>query len=262
MKTKVESATIWRANDPNYPGVPQPPPPEVLARSTSRATVDYDTYVLRFSRELRFNALLMVAGIVAIIGAGFYLSGVGLIIIAALGIGLGIGGFVGYMAADRAHSAYTRDLAVSVSETYEPRQRPTPPPATVRPFVASSNGDRRTTNTGRLDFTPQVWRDLFDRALTNGGVITRDDVAKKALDRQWYYGEGYGKLLEELTRLGFIDARNRLTPAALEWYADQIPLPLASIPVRPRVGRTDGGRTADGRGRGAQWGGGEGDNDD
>ena len=238
-KRTVESAVpIWRREDPNYPGVPQPPP-EVVARSTSRSTVDYDTYVLRFSRELRLNALLMTVGIVLIIGAMFYLSGIGLITVAAVGVGLGISGFVGYMAADRAHSSYTRDLAVSVSETYE---RPTPPPQpqTVRPFVASGNGDGRTTNTGRLDFTPEMWRDFFDRALANGGAVNRDDVAKKALGRQWYYGEGYGKLLEELTRLGFVDARNRLTPAALAWYEQQIPLPLTSIPTRPRVGRTDG----------------------
>lgn len=262
MKKKVESATIWRDTDINYPGVPQPPPPEVLTRSTSRATVEYEQYVLAYAAQQRGHILLMVAGIVITIGAAVYLSGSWLIITLAIGLGLAFGGFVGAAFAADAHNSYTRHLAISTSETYEPRQRPAPPPATVRPFVASSNGDRRTTNTGRLDFTPQVWRDLFDRALTNGGVINRDDVAKKALDRQWYYGEGYGKLLEELTRLGFIDARNRLTPAALEWYADQIPLPLASIPVRPRVGRTDGGRTADGRGRGAQWGGGEGDNDD
>ena len=41
---RVESATIWRATDINYPGVPQPPP-DVVTRATSRAVVDYEIFV-------------------------------------------------------------------------------------------------------------------------------------------------------------------------------------------------------------------------
>lgn len=243
---------IWRGRDPNYPGVPQPP--EVLARSTSRATVDYETYVLAYAAQQRGHALLLTAGVVVVIGAAFYLSPPWLIIAVAVGLGLAFGGATGYGTARDAHRSYTRHLAVSVSETYE-RAQPAPPPATVRPFVESSGNGQRTTNTGRLNFPPDVWRSLFDLALANGGMVNRDAVAKRAgIGRQWYYGEGYGRLLEELTRLGFLDNRNRLTPAALQWYAEEIPLPLAALPARPRNGRTDGGRTGAAGANGTEWG--------
>lgn len=247
--TADTGAPLWRATDPNYPEVPQPP--EVVARSTSKANVTYDDYVHRHAALQRNHILLMVTGIVATICAAYYLSGIALVIVAAVAVGLAFAGAVGFATAAGAHRSYTQHLAISTSETYERPAAATPQPATVRPFVVSSSGDGRTTNTGRLDFAPEVWRDFFDRALANGGAVNRDDVAKKALERSWYYGEGYGKLLEELTRLGFIDARNRLTPAALAWYDQQIALPLTTIPVRPRVGRTDG-RT-DGA-DGAFWG--------
>lgn len=252
-KRTVESATIWRANDPNYPGVPQPPG-DVVTRATTRATVDYETYVNAYAAQQRGHVLLLTAGVVIGIGAAFYLSPPWLIIAAALGIGMTAAGVVGFGVAMDAHHSYTRNLAVSVSETYE-RPAVAPPPATVRPYVASANGDGRTTNTGRLNFSPEVWRDLFDRALARGGVITRDEVAKPAgVGRAWYHGEGWGRFLEELTRLGFIDARNRLTPAALQWYADAIPLPLTAIPVRSRIERTNGERTANERHQEEGWG--------
>lgn len=256
--TTAAERPIWRADNPNYPGIPQEPepPPDVLTRATSRATVEYETYVLAYAAQQRGHVLLLSAGVVVTIGAAVYLTGHWLIILAAIGIGMALAGSAGYVTAADAHASYTRDLAVSVSETYEPRQKPAPPPATVRPFVASANTTSHTTSTGRLDFTPEVWRVLFDRALANGGVINRDDVAKPArVGREWYHGDGYGRFLEELTRLGFIDGRNRLTPAALAWYADTIPLPLTSIPVRSRNERTNERTNANERGRAApEWG--------
>ena len=246
----VASPTPLYRTDPAYPGVPLAEPGEVAARTTSRATVDYDTFVLRYAARQRGHVLLATAGVILILGAGIYLpDGPAIIVLIALGIGAIMAGGVGFFIAAGAHDTYTQHLAVSVSETYH--TRPAAPPATVRPFVVSANGDGRTTNTGRLDFTPQVWQALFDRALANGGFINRDDVAKRVLPRRWYYGEGYGQLLEELTRLKFIDARNRLTPAALAWYEQQIPLPLAALPTRPRNGRTD--ERTDGA-DGAEWG--------
>jgi hypothetical protein len=240
---RVEStvdAPIWRGVDPNYPGVPQPPPGEVLTRATTRATVDYDTYTLRYASRVFWYVMLMAFGAVIFVGVAFYLQPPAAIVVGAFGIGALFGGAAGTVAVVDAHRSYTRDLAHSISETYERPQPPAPTgPATVRPFVPSA-ADPRTTNTGRLNFTPQVWRDLFDYALANGGTITRDRAQAAGVGRPWYHGEGWGQLLAELTRLGFIDGRNRLTPAALQWYADAIPLPLATIPTRSRIERTNG----------------------
>lgn len=238
MKRVIESAApIWK-DDINYPGVPADPP--VAARTTSRATVTYETYVLQYAARQRGHVLLATAGVVLALGAMYLVDGTALLVILiSLGVGGLMSGGVGFAIAADAHASYTRNLAVSVSETYE-RRPTTPPPATVRPYVASSNGDGRTTNTGRLNFTAQVWKALFDRALANGGVISRDGVARPAgVGRDWYHGDGYGHLLGELTRLGFIDGRNRITPAALSWYEAQIPLPLAAFPVRTGIERTN-----------------------
>lgn len=215
---------------------------DLTARSTSRATVDYDTYVLRYAARQRGHVLLAVVGLVVTIGAAVYLSGAWLIMAAAVGIGLSAAGCAGFLVTADAHATYTRHLAVSVSETYS-RPAPRPQPETVRPFVASANGDGRTTNTGPLAFSPQVWRDLFDRALANGGAVVRDDAQRAGVGRRWYHGEGWGQFQAELTRLGFIDGRNRLTPAALSWYDQQIALPLDAFPVRSRNARTNGERT-------------------
>ena len=211
----------------------------LTARTTSRATVDYDTYVLRYGARQRGNVLLAVVGVVLTTGALIVLSGPGLVLAVAAGIGLIAAGSVSFVVTFDAHASYARALAVSVSETYD-RKAAAPPPATVRPFVASSSNGH-TTHTGPLSFTPEVWRNLFDRALANGGAVNRDDVAKPAgIGRDWYHGDGYGRFLGELTRLGFIDARNRLTPAALSWYEQQIALPLAAFPSRSPNDRTNG----------------------
>lgn len=234
MKRRFEQianpAPLWQ-DDVNYPGVPKH---ELAAKTTSRATVDYDTYVLRYAARQRGNVLLITAGVMTAVGAAIYLSGAALVLIAAGGIGAALAGCAGFVVAAQAHGSYTRDLAVSVSETWH--RNPPPRPATVRPFVASNNGDGKTTTTGRLDFTPGMWRDLFDLAMKNGGVVNRDDVAKPArIGREWYHGAGYGSFLSELTHLGFIDDHNRLTPAALAWYEQQIALPLTTAtPRSPR----------------------------
>jgi hypothetical protein len=250
---RVESATIWRATDINYPGVPQPPP-EVVTRATSRAVVDYEIYVNAYAAQQRGHVLLSTFGVVLTIGAAFYLSPPWLIITIAAGIGMLFAGAVGFGVAMDAHRSYTRDLAVSVSETYE-RPAPPPPPATVRPFVVDDSNGHRTIRTGRLDFQPPVWQSLFNRALANGGSITRDDAKDAGVGRTWYHGEGWGKLQQELQRQGIIDARNRITDRGLAWYDEHVPLPLAAFPARSRRERTNGERTANERPQqGEEWG--------
>jgi hypothetical protein len=250
MADRFEAATsvngeIWRGVDPAYPGVPQPPP--VIAQQSNRTTVDYRDYVFSSGTRQFLYVFIAFAGLSLAIGATIRGSGGGQVAGIVIGLGLFVSGMVGFVVTRDAHNTYTRYLAHSTSFTYAQPQA-APPPATVRPFVVADEHRPRRTSTGRLDFTPQVWKALFDRALDNDGIVNRDDVAKKCgIGRQWYYGGGYGQFLGELTRLGFIDSRNRLTAKALQWYADTIPLPLAAIATRPPIGRTDGGRTADGR---------------
>lgn len=55
MKRRIEAIanpTPLYRTDPAYPGVPLAEPGEVAGRTTSRATVDYDTYVLRYAALL------------------------------------------------------------------------------------------------------------------------------------------------------------------------------------------------------------------
>lgn len=219
----------------HHPTPDDPPPADVLARTFARSHDTHDEYVVRYTARQRGHVLLTATGLALGVVAALHLAGLAQHLLIALGAILTITGGVSYFVMSSAHRTYTQYLAVSVSETYERPTPPSPQPVTIRPFVASANGDGRTTNTGRLDFPPTVWRDLFDRALAKGGAVTRDDARAAGVGRRWYYGETAWKgFLEELTRLGFVDGRNRITPAAREWYAAQIPLPLAAIPSRPR----------------------------
>lgn len=234
MKPVTESAApIWK-DDINYPGVPALP----VSKTTSRATVTYETYVLDYAARQRGHVLLATAGLIMALGAMYLIDNNALLVLfIALGVGGIMSGSIGFAIAADAHASYTRNLAVSVSETWERRQPPAP--ATVRPFVASSDGDGRTTNTGRLNFTPPVWQALFNRAMSNGGFIDRDNVCKKAgIGRRWYHSDpnsadGFRAFLAELRQIQFVDDRNRLTDIALTWYAQQIGLPLDAIPLSP-----------------------------
>lgn len=254
---------IWRPSDnPAYPGIPIEPE-NVVARSTSRATVDYPTYVRGYAARLFWYVFLMVCGAVGVVAAAVYTTGVIMVIAVMIGIGLTMASAVACMAAVGAHDVYTRYLAVSTSETYEPR-RAAPPPATVRPFVASSDGDGRTINTGQLNFEPQVWQSLFNLALANGGVVDKENVCRRAgIGRRWYHtdpnsADGYRAFQAELRNIGFIDQRNRLTDTALAWYAAQIPLPLDALPSRTPVDRPTADRPPTDRPNRGKWGGGEG----
>ena len=249
MADRFEAATsvdgeIWRATDPFYPAVPQEPP--VVLRQSNRAIVAYEIYVLDYGARQRSNMLLAGLGIVLVVVAGAYLSGLWLVVVAILG-GVGIlAGLGSLWITAEAHDQYRNELAVSVSETYE-QPHAAPPPATVRPFVAATEEGGRATRAGRFDFTPAVWQALFSRALQNGGVLTRDTVVKPSGVGREHYHEGYERFIGELTRLGFVDERKRLTAAALAWYAEVIPLPLPPFASRTRSERTNGERTANER---------------
>ena len=221
---------------------------DLTARSTSRATVDYATYVLRYGARQRGNILLSVFGVVLTTGALIILYCPALVVAVAVGIGLIAAGSVAFVVTLDAHGSYTRDLAVSISETYN--RKTAPPPQTVRPFVASGSSGR-TTNTGRLEFPPQVWQSLFDLALGNGGAVDKENVSRKAgIGRRWYHTDpnstdGYRAFLAELRGIGFVDERNRLTDRALAWYQEQIALPLSALPLRSNaVGRRSVGQDA------------------
>lgn len=218
------------------------PPDELTARTSTRATVDYQTYVLAYGGRQRANILIAVLGLNSIVAASIYLYGAWLVVALAVGLALLFAGGVSFIITGAAHATYTRHLAISTSETWHTRPEPAPPAAaTVRPFVASQNATNgRTTLAGALAFPPGVWRDLFNRALANGGVVTRDGAQAARVGAQWYRGDNYNQLLAELTRLGFIDAHKRLTPAAREWYDAAIPLPLDHLPHRSPVERTNG----------------------
>lgn len=204
------------------------------SRVTNRATVDYDTYVLRYGAAQRFNVLLMFSGITAVVGSIVYLPVPGAVIGLTIGLGLTAGGAAGWLAAGQAHSEY-REMAVSMTETYE-HPRAAVVDHGVRPFVASSNGGGRSTvKTGQLRFEPRIWQELFDRALHNGGVIDTGVAKRSGVGARWYHTDydnrqdGYQALLTELRNLRFIDDRNRLTDIALRWYETTIDLPLSKI---------------------------------
>ena len=227
-----------RRDDINYPGAGG----DLTQRQTSRATVDYDTYVLRYAARQRGNILMAAAGIVAGLGAGLFLDGSALVLIVAAAVGCTVAGFAGFAVAADAHASYTRDLAVSVSETWHTRPA-AEPSRNPRVFVASENPN--TIRASRLTFSPVVWQSLLDNALSNGGAVTRDGAKVSGVGRDWYHGDGYGNLLTELSRLGFIDERNRITDRWLAWYDAQFPaLPLAALAKNRTHERTNGERTA------------------
>lgn len=255
MKRVIDSAApLWK-DDINYPGVPPMPDRPLAAKVTNRATVDYDTYVLAYTTRKVLYVMLAALGAAGAVLAVAATTGAAMVILAALSIGAALSGVVGVMVITDAHHTYTRHLAVAVTETYHdrPAAPPSPPPPTARPIVASANGNPHTTRTGRLQFEPTVWRDLFDRALRNGGAVTRDGALSARVGREWYHGEGWGHLQEELTHLGFIDHRNRLTAKALDWYEKEIPLPLSVLPLRTGVERTNDRSERTNDAEGGEW---------
>ena len=177
--------------------------PRAPARQTTRPTVDFDTYVLQFSRAMRGNALLCFAGMACAVGAAVNLDGTALVVFGAVGLGMVGGGLAGAGAGAAAHAAYTQHLAhVEVVDYPEPRQVDE-----VRAFVPTSDGVA-TVRAGRFSLPRSTWSALFATARRNGGRLTRDG-ASKVLPRV-YYRDWQGTL-SDLQRLGLVDGDGRVT---------------------------------------------------
>lgn len=176
-----------------------------LARATQRPAAEFHEYVIAYSRGQRWNVFLIFAGVALAIGAGMYLGGGLLIILAALGLGLTGAGGGGLLIAAGAHASYTRHLGMTTTRTYA---EPPPARAVVRPFVPSTNPS--TVRAGKFQLPAATWAALFNSAATNDGRLTRD-AAMKVLPRSMY--RDWQSTLGELQRLGMVDDDGRVTPA-------------------------------------------------
>ena len=231
-------------DDPNYPGAL--PEISIAARSTVRSSVDYDTFVNGYARKISRYTGMVFAGVAGIMAVIMTVDADWSVVLLAAGMGLVGAGGAGLLASWHSHEQWQNNgYGVSMTETYAP---PPAPAASVRPFVASTNGKAITT--GRLVLSPAVWQSLFNSALSNGGQVTRDGVQASGIERRWYHTDpnapdGYRALLAELRQLQFVDHRNRLTDIALAWYGEQFPaLPLAAL-SRSVAGRSDYARPAE-----------------
>lgn len=233
-------------DDPNYPGIPAAP--SHVAKSTVKSQVDYPTFVNGYARRISSYAFTMVAGITAVIGSYIHVRAEWGVILIAVGAGMAAAGGAGLLATWASHEQwYNAGLGVSTTETYAPPVNAQPG---ARAFVATDNGKR--TRTGRLQLAPTVWQSLIDMALANNGAVTKTIAMRAGVDRQWYHtdyataADGFRQFLIELRRLGFIDAHNGITAAAVDWYNEQYPaLPLAASALRPGADRPTRDRPGD-----------------
>lgn len=235
--------TVYTPSDPNYPsslGIPldpAPPPARPLARATARPSANFSEYVLLYGKAQRHNLIVMTAGMVGAIGAMWYLDGIALIIGVAVAVGLTLGGAGSFLVTGAAHSAYTRHLSTTTTQTYT-----APPPAgpAVRPFVASRNANGattgRTVRAGRFQLPAATWAALFAAAESNDGRLTRD-AATKALPRALY--RDWAGTMAEFQRLGIVDGDGRVT--ADGWTFARRDVAPAGAPPYPNDGDAPAG---------------------
>lgn len=227
-KKTYQAATIWRATNPNYPGVPQPPEEQVVAKtSISSRGVDYYDYVLTYTARQRNHAFMVAIGVALGVATAIYLRGPWLIICAVLAIGLMAAGSAAFLIMAQAHDAYTQ-LLVSHTVTYaDPRPVPV---ADVRPVMPT---DDNTIRLGRFSLPADMWQRLFAAARANKGRLTRDNIVKaRALPRDLYHGDAFQRTLDELKRLGIIDDNNVVT-AAGRAFEQQLRSPHPTAPPSP-----------------------------
>lgn len=220
--------TIWRATNPNYPGVPQPPDDQVVAKtSTSSRGVDYYDYVLTYTARQRNHAFMVAAGVALGVAAAIYMSGPWLILSVTLAISFICAGGAAFVIMAQAHADYTQ-LLVSHTVTYaDPRPVPV---ADVRPVIPTDNN---TIRRGRFTLPADQWLRLFAAARANKGRLTRDNIVKnKALPRELYHGDAFQTTLDELKRLAIIDDNNLIT-AAGHAFEQEIRSPRSPHPAAP-----------------------------
>ncbi len=226
------------------PWRPPAGPPNVLdeplavARATTSTArgVNYDTYVLKYASRQRANILLTVIGLIIGIGAAYYLDGGALLVLSiAIALGLILSGGVSFLVTAGAHDSYTNRLAVSRTENYfDPRPQPT---ADVRPVIHAGDA---TIRRGRFSLPQSTWQKLFESARNNDGRLARDKVvAARGLPRELYHGDAWQTTLDELRRLGLIDADNCITNDGWNFYESlHSPTPPDGAPVRSFIERT------------------------
>lgn len=226
----------------SYESATAAPPP---LRTSTRAAVSFEAFVLDYAREQRRNVFLSFTGIATIAGAIMRTGGTAQIVLCAFGLGLAVAGLAALALAADAHAAYTRLLATATVTTYA-----TPPPASpgVRAFVPSTNGTQ-TIRAGKFKLDAAQWVKLFQTA-GDGGRLTRDGAAK-VLPRELY--RAWGDTLGELARLGIVDDSGIITPAGWTWYKSNVSpystegaSPSGAISTHAR--RTHGRQDADGAG--------------
>ena len=217
----------------------QIPPP---VRTSSRPAADFDSYVLRYSKAQRNNALLIATGAAMIVGAITYTAGAAMVLLVSFGIGQMLAGAVALAIAGKAHERYTEHLATATVTTY---QDPAPA-AAVRAFVPSTNG-APTVRAGKFRLTRQQWTRLFQSS-SEGGRLTRDG-AIKALPRELY--RDWSGTLAELARLGIVDDAGVITPDGWSWYSANVsPYSADALPTSGAQGTHAPARTASTAGQG------------
>jgi phosphate/sulfate permease len=239
LHTTATATPSLLREDPNYPGIPQPPA-GVLTRATTRATVDYPTYVLDYAWRMSMYGAMIGLGLAILSLAAFYLRPPMSYVVGTLALAPGLGGLLGALSARSSHRAFTENLAHAVSETYGPQQvEPVAAQQTDRPFVPS--GDRpRTILVGSHRLTPSRLAGLFQAAEADDGRVKRD-LAVHFLPRDMY--RDWQATVGELQRLGFVDADARPTRAGWAYVRGESPPPPAnhtppgaqSTPARART---------------------------
>lgn len=222
-----------------------------LRKWSNAKSISYEDFVNKFARRQAFYVFMMVLGVFTLLGAVLHSREDMLLYMAGIGAGLMAAGAAGFLFNWQAHDAYLNNgLGVTTTETWTAPRSPAPVVGT-RPFVPSSNGENRptSTRTGRLNFLPGVWHDLFHQALLNDGMFTRDGARMARVGREYYHGEGWHRLKAELEALRFMDEQQRMTRLALTWYEATIPLPLRPDLVRAHKERTNDERTTNERRR-------------
>lgn len=197
-------------------------------KMTTRPTVDYRTFVDGFAARCARYTGATFTGVALIVGTLVLVTSPdATVVFFALGLGLVAVGGAGLLTSWHAHAQYHQWYRVETAETFEPRQEPAP-----RPFVPTQNG-AIMIGRYRADVIAALLRTADER-----GKLTRDG-AKGRVPRPLY--NGWGETTDEMRRLGYIDADNRLTTAGYAMLVGP-PYPQPAAAFRPSITRAGDGR--------------------